>query len=398
MQTRGGFPRLAGRGITLALLFGAALAELPPAYATTPYWATNSIAFASAEYSVTQAQGSVSVAVRRTGDSSQAASIQFWSANSSAVAGRDYSSASGTLSWSAGDSSAKTITIAVKKAPSFTGNRSFDLWLGWVSNASTGSQDERRGHHQWWGAAAPAPPAPPRAARSRSPARPATSVTAGSSYHFQPNSSAPAGASVAFSIANKPHWASFSTVNGALDGTPAASDVGTTANIGISASDGTATSALPAFSLTVKAAAAVPPSGAGSGSGGGSTSRPAYNTGDGFFVLNGTLYDPNGNAFRIRGVNRAHWDSNSAAGLALSGANTVRTFIDLTRPESSNVNLIQTQNIDNKEVPVVTYNGIQSSTSCSTDPAVLSTAVSFWTAQANSWTTLNRYLIVNVAN
>jgi len=35
---------------------------------------------------------------------------------------------------------------------------------------------------------------------------------------------------------------------------------------------------------------------------GGTVSRPSYNTGNGFFVLNGKLYDPNGNEFRMRGV------------------------------------------------------------------------------------------------
>ncbi len=52
--------------------------------------------------------------------------------------------------------------------------------------------------------------------------------------------------------------------------------------------------------------------------------RPAGNHGNGFFVLNGRLRDPAGNEFRIRGVNRLHWDSDSGAGIARSGANTVR--------------------------------------------------------------------------
>src|SRR5258706_414342 len=47
----------------------------------------------------------------------------------------------------------------------------------------------------------------------------------------------------------------------------------------------------------------------------GTVSRPSYNTGDGFFVLNGKLYDPNGNEFRIRCGNRNHYESNSSAGI-----------------------------------------------------------------------------------
>lgn len=59
-------------------------------------------------------------------------------------------------------------------------------------------------------------------------------------------------------------------------------------------------------------------------------SRPGYNTGTGFFVDgNGILRDPNGYAFRIRGLNRTHYDSIewvSGASGALTGANTVRVF------------------------------------------------------------------------
>jgi Calx-beta domain/Cellulase (glycosyl hydrolase family 5) len=384
MKMTGAFPRRAGRGIALALLLGAALTELPAAHAAA-YWTTNSIAFASAEYRVTQAQGSVRVAVSRTGDSSQAASIEFWSANGTAVAGRDYYSVRGTLSWAAGDSSPKTITLVVVKSPAFTGSRSFNLWLGWVSNATTGSQDTTQVLINGGGSTSSP-------ATLKISGTPGTSVTAGSSYHFVPSSSAPAGATVAFSIANKPHWASFSTTNGALNGTPSASDVGTTPNIGISASDGSATSALPAFSLTVKAAAASPPPS-------GRIARPAYNSGHGFFVVGGRLYDPNGNEFRIRGVNRTHWDSNSEAGIALSGANAVRTFIDFSQPIANNLNLIQTQNIDQKEVPIVTFAGDSSgATSCSSDPSVLTRALSAWLSQAAQWSTLDRYLIINVAN
>src|SRR5690348_5922933 len=67
----------------------------------------------------------------------------------------------------------------------------------------------------------------------------------------------------------------------------------------------------------------------GDASDGGTTAtRPSYNTGPGFFVLNGKLYDANGNELRLRGVNRNHYDSPSAAGLAKSNANAVRIFVE----------------------------------------------------------------------
>jgi Fibronectin type III domain len=85
---------------------------------------------------------------------------------------------------------------------------------------------------------------------------PAGTVNVGVAYAFSPSARDPEGATLSFSIQNKPAWASFSAANGALTGTPTAADVGTTSNIIISTSDGTQTVALPAFSLTVSAAVA----------------------------------------------------------------------------------------------------------------------------------------------
>jgi len=126
----------------------------------------------------------------------------------------------------------------------------------------------------------------------------------------------------------------------------------------------------------------------------GAVSRPSYNTGNGFFVLNGKLYDANGNEFRIRGVNRTHWDSDSAAGIAKSGANTVRWAIDFTRAAATNVSLIQSQSINENNVPIAgNWTG-----TCNDSPSALSAAVSTWVSQAASWTTINKYLIINVLN
>ncbi len=210
-------------------------------------------------------------------------------------------------------------------------------------------------------------------------------ATAGVSYSAQVSASTPGGASVGFSIQNKPTWAVFNTATGSLTGMPTASDVGQYANIVISASDGSGTASLPPFSITVRQT---------SSASAGTVARPAYNTGNGFFVYQGTLYDPNGNPLRIRGVNRLHWDSSSAAGIARSGANTVRWDIDFTRDASANVNEIQTQGIQNSNVPIV---GNWTAT-CKQDTNSLNSAVSTWVSQASQWTTLDRYLIVNVAN
>ncbi len=81
---------------------------------------------------------------------------------------------------------------------------------------------------------------------------PATSVNVGAAYSFTPAASDPDSDTLAFGIANRPAWATFDTATGRLSGTPAAGDVGTTANVVISVSDGKGGNAtLPAFSITV---------------------------------------------------------------------------------------------------------------------------------------------------
>ena len=106
-----------------------------------------------------------------------------------------------------------------------------------------------------------APPATPVPAPAPAPANKAptisgsaaTSVVAGKPYNFTPNATDHEQDVVSFTIANKPAWAAFNTDTGALTGTPAASDVGTFANIEIAATDGNSVTPLPQFTLTVSA-------------------------------------------------------------------------------------------------------------------------------------------------
>lgn len=83
--------------------------------------------------------------------------------------------------------------------------------------------------------------------------QPGSSVLAGQSYSFQPSASDANGDSLSFTAVNVPSWASFSSSNGRLTGTPGAGDVGTYSGITITVSDGTATASLGPFSITVAA-------------------------------------------------------------------------------------------------------------------------------------------------
>jgi len=123
--------------------------------------------------------------------------------------------------------------------------------------------------------------------------------------------------------------------------------------------------------------------------------RPAGNTGTGFFVSGGKLYDAKGVEFRIRGVNRNHWDSyGTPAGLPLSGANTERMVLSFANSTTYNMNIVATQTVPNKIVPIP---GNWTAT-CKSDVASLSAIVDVWVAQASTWTQLNSTGLINIAN
>ena len=73
----------------------------------------------------------------------------------------------------------------------------------------------------------------------------------GTAYSFRPTVAAAPGATLSFSIQNKPAWANFDMASGMLSGTPTAANVGTYSNIVVSVSNGTSSAALPAYTLTV---------------------------------------------------------------------------------------------------------------------------------------------------
>ena len=80
---------------------------------------------------------------------------------------------------------------------------------------------------------------------------PVVSAQAGQPYSFRPDATDPDGNPLNFLIQNKPDWATFEPSTGTLYGTPADANVGNYNSVLISVSDGTATSSLPAFTITV---------------------------------------------------------------------------------------------------------------------------------------------------
>ena len=152
--------------------------------------------------------------------------------------------------------------------------------------------------------------------------------------------------------------------------------------------------AAPPVTATPRMTESMPPAG-------GRASRPSYNIGNGFFVLNGKLYDANGNEFRMRGVNRTHYDSSaSSAGIAKSGANAVRMgMYHESIGAAAYINVLR-QHISTKVVPIVSmfYFPDDTSISCSDSTTGFAAGVAWWVANAAAFAPLSKYLIVNVAN
>jgi hypothetical protein len=85
--------------------------------------------FSASSYSGNESGGSITITVTRTGGSSGAVTVQYASSDATATAGVDYTAASGTLSWAAGDTTAKTFTIPILTDALVEGNETVHLVL-----------------------------------------------------------------------------------------------------------------------------------------------------------------------------------------------------------------------------------------------------------------------------
>ncbi len=142
---------------------------------------------------------------------------------------------------------------------------------------------------------------------------PSTVTEVGTAYSFQPSASDADGNSLGFSIANRPSWASFSTATGRLSGTPTAA--ATHSGIVISVSDGTTTTSLPAFNLTVNVPANRAPVISG-------TPPTSINVGQAY-GFSPVASDADGNALSFSIANRPSWASFNSANGQLTGTPTL---------------------------------------------------------------------------
>lgn len=173
------------------------------------------------------------------------------------------------------------------------------------------------------------PPAPPTNSAPEIAGTPEPGVEAGKPYSFTPQASDADNDFLEFTIENKPTWAAFSTETGALTGTPTDADVGDTADITISVTDGSDTRSVGPFKIKIKPrnvppAANAPPTISGVPANA-VTINQAYS-------FQPSASDPNNDTLRFVISGRPSWASFSTSTGRLSGTPTsanIGTFANI---------------------------------------------------------------------
>jgi hypothetical protein len=89
------------------------VAGTSPAASDIAFFSGGQIEFSAAAYQTFEDAGTITITANRVGGSSGATSVAYTTSDSSAVAGTDYTSTNGTLSWEDGDATAKTFTVHI---------------------------------------------------------------------------------------------------------------------------------------------------------------------------------------------------------------------------------------------------------------------------------------------
>ncbi|MFL6289488.1 MAG: Calx-beta domain-containing protein [Thermoanaerobaculia bacterium] len=97
------------------------------------------LALASTSYTVSEGIGALTVTVERTGGSDGAATVRFETASGSARSKKDFTSRSGSLSWSSGDQDPKTIEVPIKNDKAKEKDETFTLKLSRAIGAGLGA-------------------------------------------------------------------------------------------------------------------------------------------------------------------------------------------------------------------------------------------------------------------
>ena len=104
----------------------------------TPTPPANVIQFSSSSYNVGEACTTVTITVNRIGDTSGAASVNYFTADVTATERRDYITAIGTLGFAAGETS-KSFVVLINDDSYVEGNETFNISLSNPSGATLGA-------------------------------------------------------------------------------------------------------------------------------------------------------------------------------------------------------------------------------------------------------------------
>jgi hypothetical protein len=97
------------------------------------------VSVAAPTYTVAQSAGQVTISVNRTGGSVGSADVFYATANKTAIAGTDYTSKQGELSWANGDTAPKTFSIPISNAKPFSGTKTLAIAIADGINVVLGS-------------------------------------------------------------------------------------------------------------------------------------------------------------------------------------------------------------------------------------------------------------------
>jgi len=210
---------------------------------------SNVFSFGASSYNVVEGN-TVTITINRS-VSSGTASIVYGTHSMTAVHPTDYTGYnSRVLSFAPGEAS-KTVTVQTVDDTVVENQELFQLVLSTPSTGYTLAASAVDINVIDNDSTSTTPPPPPGNTPPTISGQPATSIAVNSAYNFTPVASDADGDTLSFSISNKPSWLMFDPATGSLTGTPASTDTGVTNNIQISVFDGTDTTPLPSFNLTV---------------------------------------------------------------------------------------------------------------------------------------------------
>ena len=97
------------------------------------------LSFAQPTYSVTEGTPSVTIDVTRTVETAGAASVNYATANGTAIAGTHYTATSGTFNWADADGSTRQIVVPITNDAIVNGSRTFTVNLSGAVGGNAGS-------------------------------------------------------------------------------------------------------------------------------------------------------------------------------------------------------------------------------------------------------------------